>query len=145
MDVRIGYPNEKLGNDSTGEINDPMYSTSVGLLLHGHDILQHTVSGALNKPMEESHVFVSATGKEKNEPAVNNEGETPEDTDESQEEQKKKTTNLFANFKKTIEGFFDVNDSANVNQSAYTKINNMDELMNFELPVNRSSIIKVMA
>ncbi len=112
MDVRIGYPNERLGNDSTGEINDPMYSTSVGLLLHGHDILQHTVSGAQNKPLEESHVFVSATGKEKNEPAVNNERETLEDTDESQEEQKKKTTNLFANFKKTIEGFFDVNDSA---------------------------------
>lgn len=35
MDVRIGYPNEYLASNSLDEINQPMYSTSVGLLLKG--------------------------------------------------------------------------------------------------------------
>jgi cell division protein FtsA len=35
MDVRIGYPNEYLASNSLAEINQPMYSTSVGLLLKG--------------------------------------------------------------------------------------------------------------
>lgn len=40
MDVRVGYPNEKLANESQGEVNQPMYSTSVGLLLKGYDYLK---------------------------------------------------------------------------------------------------------
>lgn len=35
MDVRVGYPNEYLAASSLEEINQPMYSTSVGLLLKG--------------------------------------------------------------------------------------------------------------
>ncbi|MGC9341818.1 MAG: cell division protein FtsA [Bacteroidales bacterium] len=40
MDVRIGYPNEKLASESQGEVNQPMYSTSVGLLLKGYEYLR---------------------------------------------------------------------------------------------------------
>ncbi len=35
MDVRIGFPGEKMAADSSDEINQPMFSTSVGLLLKG--------------------------------------------------------------------------------------------------------------
>lgn len=35
MDVRIGFPGEMLAPDSSEEINQPMFSTSVGLLLKG--------------------------------------------------------------------------------------------------------------
>jgi len=40
MDVRIGYPNECLAADTPEEINQPMYSTSVGLLLKGLEIYE---------------------------------------------------------------------------------------------------------
>jgi cell division protein FtsA len=35
MDVRIGFPGEMMAANSSDEINQPMYSTSVGLLLKG--------------------------------------------------------------------------------------------------------------
>ena len=35
MDVRIGFPGDKMAADSIQEINQPMFSTSVGLLLKG--------------------------------------------------------------------------------------------------------------
>jgi len=35
IDVRVGYPNEFLASNSLEEINQPMFSTSVGLLLKG--------------------------------------------------------------------------------------------------------------
>jgi cell division protein FtsA len=40
LDVRIGYPNEYLAASSLEEINQPMYSTSVGLLLKGVEQMQ---------------------------------------------------------------------------------------------------------
>ena len=33
LDVRIGYPNEHLVSDVSEEINQPMFSTSIGLIL----------------------------------------------------------------------------------------------------------------
>jgi cell division protein FtsA len=35
MDVRIGFPGDRLAADTPDEINQPMFSTSVGLLLKG--------------------------------------------------------------------------------------------------------------
>ncbi len=37
LDVRIGYPVEQLATESIEEVNQPMYSTSVGLLLKGYE------------------------------------------------------------------------------------------------------------
>jgi len=39
MDVRIGYPNEHLAGPGRNEINQPMYATSVGLIMRGFDYL----------------------------------------------------------------------------------------------------------
>ncbi len=35
LDVRIGFPNEHLSSDCAEEINQPMYSTAIGLILKG--------------------------------------------------------------------------------------------------------------
>lgn len=37
LDVRVGYPSEHLFNDNDSNINHPMFSTSVGLVLKGFD------------------------------------------------------------------------------------------------------------
>jgi cell division protein FtsA len=39
MDVRIGYPNEHLAGTAKNEINQPMYATSVGLIMRGFEFL----------------------------------------------------------------------------------------------------------
>jgi cell division protein FtsA len=39
LDVRIGFPNEHLGGEPDNEINHPMFSTAVGLILKGYDQL----------------------------------------------------------------------------------------------------------
>ena len=40
MDVRIGFPNEHLAGSSRDEINQPMFATSVGLIMRGLDYLE---------------------------------------------------------------------------------------------------------
>jgi len=40
MDVRIGHPNENLSGTSREEINQPMFATSVGLIMRGFDYLE---------------------------------------------------------------------------------------------------------
>ena len=40
LDVRVGYPTEHLVKESDEEVNQPMYSTSVGLLLKGSEYLK---------------------------------------------------------------------------------------------------------
>jgi len=40
MDVRIGYPNEHLAGNGRNEINQPMYATSVGLIIRGFEHLE---------------------------------------------------------------------------------------------------------
>src|SRR5450759_24594 len=40
MDVRIGLPNEHLAGSGKNEINQPMYATSVGLIMRGFDYLE---------------------------------------------------------------------------------------------------------
>jgi cell division protein FtsA len=40
MDVRIGLPNEHLAGAGKNEINQPMYATSVGLIMKGFDYLE---------------------------------------------------------------------------------------------------------
>jgi len=109
MDVRIGYPNEKLGNDSTGEVNDPMYSTSVGLLLNGYDILTHSMSGEKSRQHEEVTEFVSdGEDNRKRKESKNEKAERP-DGDEETESPKK--TGKMRNIINGFIGFFDDNST----------------------------------
>jgi cell division protein FtsA len=41
MDVRIGYPNEHLHGEARNEINQPMFATSVGLIMKGFEFLDN--------------------------------------------------------------------------------------------------------
>lgn len=59
LDVRIGYPNEYLANDTAEELASPMYSTGVGLVIEGiaryENALKHGQSVEKNG---EKNVFV---------------------------------------------------------------------------------------
>ncbi len=62
LDVRIGYPNEHLVSDVSEEINQPMFSTSIGLILKGYEYMEHK-NRLENIEQEDSKV----TGKKKDE------------------------------------------------------------------------------
>jgi cell division protein FtsA len=55
MDVRIGYPNEYLASNSLEGINQPMFSTSVGLLLKGIEQAKYdkTMSNYQHQPVDQ--------------------------------------------------------------------------------------------
>src|SRR6056297_3301969 len=40
MDVRLGYPSEMLASESVDDVNNPMFSTSVGLVLKGWEFVE---------------------------------------------------------------------------------------------------------
>ncbi len=61
MDVRIGRPNALVASDALKEINQPMYSTSIGLLLKGYEILENKKA-----KMEEVNKQASPDNKGKN-------------------------------------------------------------------------------
>jgi len=51
-DVRVGYPNEHLAAESIEEANQPMFSTSVGLLLKGHESKEKVKEGKIEVKVE---------------------------------------------------------------------------------------------
>src|SRR6056297_1764992 len=50
MDVRIGYPSEFLMNDNNSEVNDPMFATSVGLILKGYEHIEKNKKNFIAEP-----------------------------------------------------------------------------------------------
>jgi len=55
MDVRIGLPNEHLAGTAKNEINQPMYATSVGLIMRGFEYLE-TYKKSFNAGIPEEFV-----------------------------------------------------------------------------------------
>jgi cell division protein FtsA len=55
MDVRIGLPNEHLAGSAKNEINQPMYATSVGLIMRGFEYLE-TYKKTFNADKPEEYV-----------------------------------------------------------------------------------------
>lgn len=89
LDVRVGYPVEQLATESIEEVNQPMYSTSVGLLLKGYENkFRHTL------PQE-----TEQAGKE--EPTGQ----------EAEEVMDKPKIGIFNNLKERINDLFEENDS----------------------------------
>jgi cell division protein FtsA len=83
MDVRIGMPNEHLAGSAKNEINQPMYATSVGLIMRGFDYLE-TYKKSFNAGVKEEFVkpkvAVVAMHEEEEEelkPSVQEEEKTP--------------------------------------------------------------------
>ncbi|MFO7843138.1 MAG: cell division protein FtsA [Bacteroidales bacterium] len=53
MDVRVGYPSEHMANDSNSEVNDPMFATSVGLILKGYEHVEKNKKNFIVEPEED--------------------------------------------------------------------------------------------
>ena len=64
MDVRIGFPGEKMAADSSDEINQPMFSTSVGLLIKGLDYYEEKDEKMIISEQEEAEFQSSVENKE---------------------------------------------------------------------------------
>jgi cell division protein FtsA len=79
MDVRIGLPNEHLTGTAHNEINQPMYATSVGLIMRGFEHLE-TYKKSFNAGRPEDFVRTVKPVLEKVE------AEKPDDLDEMNEE-----------------------------------------------------------
>ncbi len=88
-DVRVGYPSEHLSTESIEEANQPMYSTSVGLLLKGYELMNKTTLGISKK-------------------------EVKADNDKKQDDESKEKSkpNLFSTLKERLNGIFEENDSS---------------------------------
>lgn len=87
LDVRIGYPSEHLAGETPEEINQPMYSTSIGLLLKGEEILSNKKEGDLE--IEEE----------------------PVDREEPKYSKPRQRSGIFDSIKKTITDIFEENDA----------------------------------
>jgi len=94
MDVRIGFPGEKMAADSSDEINQPMFSTSIGLLLKGL------------KYYEEKHEEMKITEQKEVEVEAN-----MEENEEIKKEKKGiKKGKILENLKNTLSDIFDETD-----------------------------------
>ncbi len=94
LDVRIGYPNESLAADTPEEINQPMYSTSIGLLLKGSEIYEE------NK----ESLKVSNLGDEADEPVQ------PEELGKRRMKDRFRGGKLLEGLKNTLSDIFDESD-----------------------------------
>lgn len=95
MDVRIGFPGEKMAADTSDEINQPMYSTSVGLLLKGLDYYSDN---------KEKMIIDETVGADFQEDQV-------EGTDEAKKSKKGiKGGKILENLKNTLSDIFDESD-----------------------------------
>jgi len=91
MDVRIGYPTEHLATDAIKEVNHPMFSTSVGLILKGFEQCnnQKSTKKAVEPELEKEEEF-----------------EFEEDM-----EKKDKKNGILGNLKKVFTDIFDEEDA----------------------------------
>lgn len=93
MDVRIGYPNEHLNSEVISEINQPMYATSVGLVLKGLEELTK------DKKADYRSADFKIEGSE-------------EKKEEEETKKKKSGFGFFERFKKISDTMFDKDEDA---------------------------------
>jgi cell division protein FtsA len=90
LDVRIGFPNERLTADKNEEINQPMYATSIGLLLKGGELMKE-------KPVLQESI------KTKNEDMIFEEPKIPKEPP--------KKINFIESIRNTLTNIFEENDA----------------------------------
>lgn len=86
-DVRLGYPNEHLAAESIEEANQPMFSTSVGLLLKGYESEHKVTEDKIEEKIETS-------------------------SEENNEQQTKSKPKFFKAFTEKLNEIFEEDDSA---------------------------------
>jgi len=102
LDVRLGYPHEHLATDSVEEINQPMYATSVGLLLKGLEEFNASTKHNQHQVIQEKE---TETPKDKSKNEASDEYEEPT-------EREKQQKNLFDSLKKKITDIFEERDAS---------------------------------
>jgi cell division protein FtsA len=102
MDVRVGLPNEHLSGVGKNEINQPMYATSVGLIMKGFDYLDTYHKSFSAAPQDE---FV----KPRNTPPVVDEPVEIEDEAEVEQPEGEKIS-LTDKIKSILTKMFEVED-----------------------------------
>ncbi len=100
MDVRIGLPNEHLSGSAKNEISQPMYATSVGLIMRGFDYLD-TYKKSFNAARKEEYVRPKTVVTE------NTETDTGEMTEPLHEEEK---VSMADKIKQMLSKIFEVED-----------------------------------
>ncbi|HEY4788815.1 MAG TPA: cell division protein FtsA, partial [Bacteroidales bacterium] len=105
MDVRIGYPNAHLAGNVADDINQPMFATSVGLLMKGYEFMDSKwEEGALMEDIPDL--------QPEKQPEVPQESETKKTTAKKKEpEGDKPKSNVIDKLKKTLTEIFDENGS----------------------------------
>jgi cell division protein FtsA len=109
MDVRLGYPNEHLAANVPNDINQPMYSTSIGLVLKGYEYLDEHNETIEQKTFEtdaksdQIKVEMKELESEKAEQEVEFEME--------EESEPKAKSSLLDSFRKTFSDLFEENDA----------------------------------
>jgi len=93
LDVRVGFPGEMLAVDTSEDVNQPRFSTSVGLLLKGLEYYEEK---------QECMTVEEQPAAEVQEEEVEQE--------ESGKKDRKKRTQIFDNLKDTLHKVFDEND-----------------------------------
>ncbi len=116
MDVRIGLPNEHLAGTAKNEINQPMYATSVGLIMRGFEYLE-TYKKSFNAGNQEEFV------KPKVKLATPQKGQEKEEEDDAfvppvQEEEK---ISLTDKIKTMLSRMFEVEDVSITNSKDDTR------------------------
>jgi cell division protein FtsA len=101
MDVRIGLPNEHLAGSAKNEINQPMYATSVGLIMRGFDYLE-TYKKSFNAGNKDEFV------KARVEPVIRHQEEEEESF--APQEQEEEKIPLTEKIKSMLSRMFEVED-----------------------------------
>ena len=101
MDVNIGYPNRALMVENH-EINSPIFSTSIGLLLNGYSLELEKAKEAVKPKVEK----VKPNGKKLNE----DDEDLDEDEDDTDDDNTGKKENMINKLKKNLFDFFEDKD-----------------------------------
>ncbi len=108
MDVRMGYPNEHLAGPGRNEINQPMYATSVGLIMRGFDYLE-TYKKTFNAAPQTEYVRPRHQVYERMEPVSENDTESESAEQAHQHEPR---TSLTEKIKIMMQKMFEVEDQS---------------------------------
>jgi cell division protein FtsA len=110
MDVRIGYPNEHLAANASTDINLPMYSTAVGLVLKGFEYNNERNETSENKPLRKNEKPIQFADNTIENEEVEIEVSSPVNNTNNTVEAKSKP-GIFDSFKKTFSELFEENDA----------------------------------
>lgn len=74
MDVRLGYPSELLASESVDDVNNPMFSTSVGLILKGWEFMEQNKEHFRDKEKVDNEVSGEEMEDEEEQTEIHNRG-----------------------------------------------------------------------